>query len=509
MANIFSWQPFGYEGDTFEISAEIREGISAVDIIGMSEDTVSESASTIREAFHNANIPFSKERMLVCASPADLKKDAQIHGLALALAMQAAMDTREGKTVPEGKDILVLGCLDTSGRVRPVKHVYPAIEGAVNKGIKYAIVAKGSTKVAVEGIEVFYAANLYEAVEHMHLIDRGEAKVLDPATIDDYISDDVSFDAVPFTSLDAVEYTDLKTAMAVAAAGGHHLFTWGALGNGAYAVLEHMPELLPLLRKEESKTVTRIHSFTGLTYKEDEPYIRKRPFRVPHQSASIEGMFGGGIGCRPGEVSFAHNGVLFLDDAAEFRSIVLQMLRVPLNAGSITLSRAGRATTFPAKFTLLMNAQPCPCGAYGEPGRHCLCSARTLSLYWKKFGNPLMAKIPMRLHIRDGEDRFTGHSLEEYRQLIKKAVEKQLARQGKLNQDLCPSEMVACIKVTPEAEAYLRDVPDYAELTERAIADIRKVARTLADMRGEELVSKESMSDAYYLRGKLPDALYA
>jgi magnesium chelatase family protein len=211
-------------------------------------------------------------------------------------------------------------------------------------------------------------------------------------------------------------------ALVVAASGRFNMMFFGSPGCGKTILMQYMQYLVPTLSLNEAQSVTRIWSLAGLI-KPSEPLIRIRPFRMPHQTASIEGICGGGPNCRPGEISLAHNGVLFLDEAAEFRTSVLQMLRVPLENKCITLSRAGRSTTYPANFQLLLALNPCPCGNYGSSEKICLCSAKSVDLYWKKLGGPLLDRVPIRLHIDPEEGERKTYSLEELQSYVKKATE--------------------------------------------------------------------------------------
>ena len=218
-----------------------------------------------------------------------------------------------------------------------------------------------------------------------------------------------------------VKMTDKEMlALVVGASGRFNMMFFGSPGCGKTMLMQHMQYLTPSLTEEESKSVKRIYSLAGYGgVGESKVYP---PFRMPHQTASIEGICGGGPNCRPGEITLAHNGVLFLDEAAEFRSSVLQMLRVPLETKSITLSRAGRTTVYPANFQLLMACNPCPCGNYGSKDKICLCSAKSVEQYWKKFSAPLLDRVPIKLHIDPSEGEREEHSLEELQTYVMTAT---------------------------------------------------------------------------------------
>ena len=225
------------------------------------------------------------------------------------------------------------------------------------------------------------------------------------------------------------------------------------------------------------------------------------PFRVPHQSASLEGIVGGGPQCRPGEISLAHNGVLFLDEAAEFKSSVLQTLRVPLETGAVTLSRAGRSTTFPAKFQLLAAANPCPCGNFGVPGKICLCSARAVEMYWKRFSAPLLDRIDIRVPVFLPEkDAGFCDTTENLRKEIARATYIQRKRQGKKNAYLLPEEINTYCELSKDGQELLSEAAGQNPFSPRAVASCLKLGRTIADMAGEEKISVKAIEEAIHYR---------
>ncbi len=293
----------------------------------------------------------------------------------------------------------------------------------------------------------------------------------------------------------------LKYAMAVAVAGRHGILAVGSPGCGKTMVLQKMPQLMPKLLEDELPSVERIYSLSGLPKKD-----RRRPFRMPHQTASIEGMCGGGVNCRAGEISLAHNGVLFLDEAAEFRSSVLQILRVPLETHQITLSRAGRTTVYPARFQLVMATNPCPCGNYETPDRICLCSARSVELYWKKFSAPLLDRVAIQFWVNKEHNFVPLHtSLADLREMIKRAWEIQIKR-GVFNEYMSDAEVNMYIQeaISKTAMKILNNNSHKYEFSPRALRNILKLARTLADMNGLELIEDEIMKLAIQLHGHNP-----
>lgn len=296
----------------------------------------------------------------------------------------------------------------------------------------------------------------------------------------------------------------LVYALAVAAAGRHHVLVYGQPLKGRDFITAKIAQFTPNLLAGEQTSVNRIFSIAGLTKPNQK--IIQRPFRMPHPTASIEGMCGGGPNCSPGEVSLAHNGVLFLKDATEFRTSVLQMLRAPLENGNITLSRAGRSTTYPADFQLVMTSNPCPCGNLTSRDRVCLCSAASIKQYWAKFSAPLLDRISIRYNSdKRVVPMFAGYN--ELRNRVKSAVEKQMKRQGKFNQQLSDDEVKQYCKLTYNAQNALDLAAVRYNLSPRAKANIVRLARTVLDMQDGDWdeIGQPSMIQAIDLYGKLPE----
>lgn len=256
-------------------------------------------------------------------------------------------------------------------------------------------------------------------------------------------------------------------------------------------MLQKLPQIAPKLREAERREVDRIYSIAGLS---GCPKNGTRPFRIPRQTASIEEIYGGGVSCHPGEISLAHNGILFLDEAAEFRSSVLQMLRVPLEnySHTITLCSAGRSTCYPANFQLFLAANPCPCGNLGSKDRTCLCSAKSVQQYLKKFPGPLLDRIDIR-YFFDLPVEHAPLSLEQMRTLIARAQKRQYERQGCLNKDMTIAQMASFITYTEEAENYLAKEADERSFSPRAVTSVGLIARTIADM--DEVYSQDILTE--------------
>lgn len=463
---IYSFSPFGYEGALVTVEVDLRRGIPATDIVGLADGAVKEARERVHVAIRNSALEYPSERVLISLSPADLRKEGAGFDLAIALGILQKNFT---------ENVLVMGELDLSGGIRPVRGVQAACSTALASGIQYAIVPLRNLNEALEtGINAIGCDTLYDAFKLPE--DLSTRKI---ATVDSYD------DTITFRKPDTepkIEMTEKEMlALVVGASGRFNMMFFGSPGRGKTMLMQHMMYLTPSLTEDESKSVKRIYSLAGYgSVGENKVYP---PFRMPHQTASIEGICGGGPNCRPGEITLAHNGVLFLDEAAEFRSSVLQMLRVPLENKSITLSRAGRCTTYPANFQLLMALNPCPCGNYGSSQKICLCSAKSVDLYWRKIGGPLLDRVPIRLHIDPEEGERKEYSLEELQSYVKKATEKSRAI-GTSFRDLSAEQVLDMIPANTFER--LREVAHSYGWSERRCYDLYKIWITIVTIFGDD-----------------------
>ena len=546
---IYSFSPFGYEGALVTVEVDLRRGIPAIDIVGLADGAVKESRERMKSAIRNSGFEFPMERVLISLSPADMKKEGAGFDLPLALAVLAAQQACVGGSETGdtagifGKEpILVMGELELSGAIRPVRAIHAAASTAVQAGITKCIVASANAAEAreVAGMKVFGATNLTEAYEALlkpelftGMNEGDDSRFFVP-------KDSVEVNCVLFPAedrnsdfADIVNQKKLVRALQIAAAGGHNLLAYGPPGCGKTLAISRFPSILPLLTVEEAQSTTRVHSIAGLL-RPDQPLMRVPAFRMPHQSASLEGVCGGGANCRPGEISLAHNGVLFLDEAAEFRTSVLQMLRVPLESGMISISRAGRTTIYPAQFQLLVATNPCPCGNYGSENKMCLCSMKSVEQYWKKFSGPLLDRIDIRVHVENDAEKIAiaethPHPCEvcieqencaacekiqnatldasqdrisstELRKAVATATMIQRKRQGKKNAHLSPQEILAHCPLGKEEQKVLDTAIRTNDFSQRAISSILKLSRTIADMENSQKIKGEHIMEAISLR---------
>jgi magnesium chelatase family protein len=513
--NITSFSPFGYEGSMVTVEVDLRRGIPAVDLVGLADSAVKEARERMRAAIRNSNFDFPLERVLISLSPADVKKEGAGFDLAIALAVlqekyrTPVSEFSESESKIGEQQVLVMGELELSGKVRAVRGIHAAVSTAKEKGIKICIVPKENQVEAsvFSEIKVLAVDSLTEAFHSLKQIASFPDNISEKENIS-LRDEKITFHPIE-PDMDFIHVKgqlSLVRALQIAAAGSHNLIAFGPPGCGKTLALQRFQTLLPSLTLEESLPVTRIYSLAGC-HPAGQSLISVPPFRMPHQSASLEGMIGGGPNCRPGEISLAHNGVLFLDEAGEFRTSVLQTLRVPLEEGKVVLSRAGRKTTFPAQFQLLMATNPCPCGNYGVADKICVCSAHAVEQYWRKFSGPLLDRVDIRVSVSAPSELSTEESqksisTEELRKDIEKAVGIQRKRQSKPNSQLNPSELHCYCKLNSECNEFIEEEGKKWGFSTRAIHSAIKLARTIADMEGRYNIELLDLQEAVQLRKK-------
>lgn len=535
---IYSFSPFGFEGSLVTVEVDLRKGVPAVDIVGLADNTVRESKERMRSAIRNSGLDFPLERVLVSLSPADQKKEGAGFDLAIALAVLKTKDAlvlSKDMTSKEGTQgdtqniysaidaevtspfiaepfskVLIMGELELSGAVCAVRGVHAAVDTALQSGVKYCIVPLDNVDEAKEvtGAKIFGAQNLQDAYNALY-----DATLFEEATQDNqavYTPEGaVLINGIEFPKADPLcDFNQIKNqaplvrALQIAAAGGHNVLAFGPPGCGKTLSMQHFGELLPLLTPAQAQSVTRIYSLVG-ALPPGVPLIRVAPFRCPHQTATLEGLTGGGTHCTPGEISLAHNGVLFLDEAAEFKQTVLQTLRIPLETGKISLTRAARSTTYPAQFQLLMAANPCPCGNFGVEGKFCTCSAYQVQKYWQKLSGPLQDRIDIRVKVPSVGQQCVPKSTNELRQDIANAIAIQRKR-GKKNSHLIPKEIQEICTMEQKAKDYLQKASLMYDLSARAIASCQKLSRTIADMQKSDIITFEHIKEAIDYRKVAP-----
>ncbi len=515
--DIYSFSPFGYEGELVKVEVDLRRGIPAIDMVGLPDGAVREARERMRAAIRNSGFEFPAERVLINLSPADVKKEGSGFDVPIALGVLSAArrdkpgaedETGGGCPARNAAKALILGELELSGKIRPVRGVYAAVSSGADCGIRLFIVPQDNVPEAriSDSIHVFGVSTLAEAFRCFSRLSSEPQDI--PAAQSRRFPSPQPIEFAPVTP--GEDYSDIRgqefliRALQTAAAGGHNILAFGPPGCGKTIALQRFPSLLPLLSEQEARSVTRIHSLAGLMPPSRTP-VRTSPFRKPHQNTSLEGMTGGGPQCRPGEISLAHNGTLFLDEASEFRSAVLQSLRIPLETGQIRISRAGRSSCYPARFQLLLASNPCPCGNFGSEHGVCVCDARAVSHFRRKFSSPLLARIDIRVRVSQPRPGplFTGSGISsaQLREAVARALAAEYARQGKKNCWLTPAETADFCALDTREQRLLEKHVSSRGLSGRACHSILKTARTIADMDASSSICEKHLAEAIQMRG--------
>ncbi len=502
LAKVHSVTLSGIEAIECEVEVDISpRGFTGVNIVGLPDAAVKESIDRIKAAMLNCGYHFPKHRALVNLAPADIRKEGPAFDLPIALGILLAAGQMVGDLV---KRYMVLGELALDGRVRAVKGALSIALLAREKGYQGVVVPRENVCEAavVEEIEAIGVGNLTEAVGFLS----GKLP-LEPARVDtEELFCQVSQYELDFGDVRGQEHA--KRAMTIAASGGHNLLMIGPPGSGKTMLAQRLPTILPPLSLDEALETTRIFSAVGLL-KPGQALVGTRPVRTPHHSASPIALIGGSSNPQPGEVSLAHNGILFLDEMPEFQRATLEMIRQPLEDGTVTISRVQSSMTFPARFILIGAMNPCLCGYFGHPRRRCRCTPNQVEKYAGKISGPLMDRIDIHLEVPAVDlDRMrsaaVGESSATMREKVMRAREIQHRRfknkPGMVNARMGPRLLRQHCQLDPTCEAILRAAVQELGLSARAHDKILRVARTIGDLEGSANIQPQHVAEAVQYR---------
>ena len=503
LAKVYSAAVYGV--DAFEVEIEVNgaSGNPVIVVVGLPDVAVKESKDRVTTAISNSGYHWLRGRTTINLAPADVKKEGPSFDLPIALAMIAVGAELE---LPNVEQFCFVGELALTGQVRPVKGVLPVALEARRCGRKGVVVPVENAREAamVDGIDVYGVRNLREAFEFL----TGE-KTLTPVREDitQFFARHQDYD-VDFADVRGQHH--VKRAIEVAVAGNHNALFIGPPGSGKSMIAKRIPTIIPPMTLDEAIESTKIHSICGLLLDPAHSFVATRPFRAPHHTISDAGLIGGGTTPTPGEISVAHNGVLFLDELPEFRRTTLEVLRQPLEDGRVTISRAAGSMNFPADFMLIAAMNPCKCGYFGDPKRECRCSPLDVQRYRDRISGPLLDRIDIHVEVpavqyREMSSNVPGEASSAIRERVEKARGVQLARFAALGKFRTNSRMSAkhikrFCALGEAAEGMMKMAMTELNFSARAYDRILKVARTIADLAGSGEIAADHVGEAIQYR---------
>lgn len=509
-AHIRSAAVYGIEALPVDVEVDVLQGLPSFTLVGLTDKAIQESRERITAALTNSGYTPPRRKTIVSLAPASLKKEGSLYDLPIAIGFLHA----SGQVViPENilESSWFVGELGLDGSIRSVQGVLPIALSAIRNGMKRLYIPANNAREAAplaDKIDIYPLATVSELIDAVSFPERSMSLSLKDAT-QELEAGDAELD-IDMSEIRGQEHA--KRALVICAAGGHNGLLVGPPGTGKTLLARAMNGILPPLTREEAFVVTSIYSIAGLL-KADEGIMRSRPFRSPHHGASSAALVGGGTIPKPGEVTLAHHGVLFLDELPEFPRTVLEQLRAPIEDGMVTVSRAAHSVRFPARSMIVGAMNPCPCGFVGSERKSCTCTAADIIRYQRRISGPMLDRFDLHVLVNDipAEDILSnvqsGKTSKEYREDVLAARKRQWDRQGKVNSELKPKELMEYANLEDASKNLLIQAQQRFRLSARGIHRLLKVSLTIADIDGVDAIEPRHIAEALQYREQLAQAL--